>query len=927
MAIDQREVEALPQSTQANRASHGPFIQNMFHRQGALEVRQGWGQIGQFDSTLGLSATDHGFQEVLGSSVMKTDFNHTQIITVLSNYAFTGNTATRGYWQTTYTVIIYDVTSRQVWEESLTRHTSEQDPRVTLPTTYRGVYETNAQQDFAAFPQATSARVWMTEYQDSMYFGNPAMGIWRYTPTDFAGRCNVQLNGIRTQGWAPTFGESAVVIPVSPAPGLTQAAAGYLDSGGFPVVASATVIDNRLCYASGRSIYFADPGFAGSIRGTNILQVPCEDAISCIIEYSGNLYVFTPRETWLYQPNVGDVVANGRLTKISSSVGCSSVYGAIRAGGDLVWMDGRGVYTMKGLFDISPLSGPIKNLFDDGVGVSNPMTSYLVNHGTINTNTSLAVDTLPQTFLYAKPEEVVFAYDPLFRQVIMAFPSTNSAWVYQEGAWFFWTWETVVNYNQIATQATTTIRGAWPLAIDGSVYGVAGTETYTPDDKTKTGGQTSAPENAASKSFYVLKAGVGGNVDRTVSTQEDNRKVAGYYEGAALDKLAAGYFRIGESWKAPKGYDFPTNGSGAPEGTYLYPVFFTAKDGRAAVDNFILTFLFDNTQWQPYFRDNSSSTELDLIIPPERAGGTGGWRFGAPILGQAGAVCIDSGTGTASRNGNIVYLQWNAADAVGSSGFDFTKMNATPGRETLLGYIPLRKKINTLNNTAMSMGFSLLEARVYFDFIGDIYDDFAVYAWHQAYTPNLHKADDTAQPIDWVIKTDQMGLDGQNSIKSRGMYIHLVDHGSAAPSSQIAPDWKFGTFNTLSSGDMNDYSGQVKDFGEGPANLGPFGSTEHAFTKVDIRNRITLVTGPQAGQIAPKVFDNVAAQWGSAFTNAGSVLVDNQAYDTRAISDHVRGETVSWMLYGHMRNPAERIVVDSIKATVKDVGQRRRRGR
>lgn len=914
MADNMKEIEALPQSTSANSPAHGAFIQNMFRRQNALETRPGWGQIGQFDSTLGLSASAHGYQKVLGTYVMKTDFGHVQIATVLYNRSFTGQVVTRGYWQNCYSIVIFDKTTRQVWEEVLVRHTSEQNAIVTSPTTYRGVYETNHDQDFASLPQYQEGQVWMQEYQDALYFGSPSMGIWVYTPADFAGRNNVQLNGIRKKDWAPTFGESALVQSVSASPGMTQAAAAYLDSGGFPTVQSAAVIDNRLCYASGRSVYFTDPGFVGSIRATNILQVPCEDVLTHLIEYSGNLYLFTQRETWLYQPNVGDVIANGRLTKISGSVGCASVYGAVRAGSALYWMDARGVYTMRGLFDIETVSTPIKNLFDPGVGVANPYTNFLTNQGMPD-----LFEQQQRTFLYADATEVVMAYDPLFRQIIMAFPSQNGAWVFQEGAWLYWTFDTVVTSGNLI-HTNSNISNVWPLALDGTIYGVAGPEVFTPVDQTKTGGVTPAPENEPTSSFYILQAGVGGGVDRTVSAQQDNRLLAGYFEQYDEASEPNGYIRVGQSWQAPLGYTFPTNPSGASVGTYVYPVYISPT---TTVDNVQLALLFDNTNWTPVFRDNTTSTEVDIIIPAARRGGIGGWRFGSPILNQATCQCFDVGTGLPSRNGNILLFQWNAGDAAPGV-MPFNHMNIPTVRESLWFYFPLKKK--GLQNTAMSAGFAGT-AKIYVSYGEDRSLPVSLYVWHQAYTPNLHKLDDTAQPIDWVAKTDQLGLDGQNQVKSRGLYLRMVDHGRDPGG--LATSWPYSTFNVISAADLSDYSGQLKDFGAatGLTNLGAFAHPEHLVTKDTIRDRINTITGLTAGQIAPKEFNNVAATWGSSGSANGSVLVDNQQYDTRAISSHVRGETVSWMMFGHMRSPAEKIVLDSAKVTVKDVGTRRRRGR
>ena len=46
-----------------------------------------------------------------------------------------------------------------------------------------------------------------------------------------------------------------------------------------------------------------------------------------------------------------------------------------------------------------------------------------------------------------------------------------------------------------------------------------------------------------------------------------------------------------------------------------------------------------------------------------------------------------------------------------------------------------------------------------------------------------------------------------------------------------------------------------------------------------------------------------------------------------AISDSVRGEKVSYMLWGHLQNKAEKVVIYSAKVVIRILGGVRRKGR
>ena len=59
----------------------------------------------------------------------------------------------------------------------------------------------------------------------------------------------------------------------------------------------------------------------------------------------------------------------------------------------------------------------------------------------------------------------------------------------------------------------------------------------------------------------------------------------------------------------------------------------------------------------------------------------------------------------------------------------------------------------------------------------------------------------------------------------------------------------------------------------------------------------------------------------------GEYLVDDEEHDTIATSDSVKGAYLSYMLFGFMRDRAEKVELASAKAVVRQGGTRRRTGR
>ena len=116
------------------------------------------------------------------------------------------------------------------------------------------------------------------------------------------------------------------------------------------------------------------------------------------------------------------------------------------------------------------------------------------------------------------------------------------------------------------------------------------------------------------------------------------------------------------------------------------------------------------------------------------------------------------------------------------------------------------------------------------------------------------------------------------------------------------------------SSDWKDWASQVVDFNR-------FENTQQ--TKVPLRDRVL----DSSSNMKPRTFANTATWGTTANETDGNFLIDDEQVDVISISDGVRGESVSWMLFGHMMNRAERIAVESATAVLRVLGGRRRIGR
>jgi hypothetical protein len=291
-----------------------------------------------------------------------------------------------------------------------------------------------------------------------------------------------------------------------------------------------------------------------------------------------------------------------------------------------------------------------------------------------------------------------------------------------------------------------------------------------------------------------------------------------------------------------------------------------------------------------------------------------GWGLTAALLvpGTAEVQVYDSGTGLPDAAGDELRIRWQGAN--GATPWLFKPaMNLCPRTVNPLIFIPFRKLANV--NT-MSMGFDFQTAQILNGAAGAL---LSVAAWHYASVATRHQADDVTQAVDWAWKsaqagdTDRSGDPTGAQVKARGLFARILSHGRGTV--PIVAAWPLGLFNVVISSDWKEWSSQIVDNASGFEN--------DLQSKVPLRSRVKTA----AGAMVARVF-NGSLTWGDTGTAAtGNFMVDDEQVDTVSISDAVRGEHVSWMLFGHMMSRSERLVIQSVRGVLRKVAGRRRKGR
>jgi hypothetical protein len=765
MAISKVEKELLVQGMAANTPSKGPYIQNMFWENDNWKTRKGFAQIAQFDTKFGIAPkvpaasadTQYGYEEHLGSYLIKTDYGHFQIISVFSAKIHTGafaapvslDSRSTGAFTQTWIANVYDVTDNTRYEQLLHRPTSDNNRNTIEMDTWFGHQETRLEVDREKVKNGDESMATFVEFDDAVLFGNPIMGLWYYKASKFMfdePRTGQTSGFVKQNSSCPweVYSESAVISEVLPVDGFFSDSYAYLDESTFTAPNAMATLGNRLCYGVGREVFFSDEGNPNSIIATNQITIQSQELIGGMAEISGSLVIWTENETFLYQPNQGALINAGRLTQISDNIGIVSNNAFVKLEGKVVWMDINGVYSCPGTFNIEKLSDNINQFFTDEL--ANPLNNYFkgLNVAPPVGGAVGVGDPLATTWYNMLGEPYVsLAYDAATDQIFISIPTKNIFLVLQDGNWHIWNFESQATDQEPPiydwqTQAKVAL--SWVLAKEDRVFIVGSTYDRTYSDQAIYGGTQIAPEepvnmSTTAKSYVVLEQGVAGGCDRSpvyftddLQTTSDTTTQSGCYKLAKDSPLNfigdptinEAEFVIGPPIKKEVGYVLPYNPAHTEttpaSTTFLFPVYLKYEyDANAANTDFQaplrqlndvtaigLEFQFDNRHWRPVSKNNlpapypANFNYVMLVFPPERTDPLqmAAWGLDAPSLITVPQTQVrDSVTGLPDVEGNTLYFQTAGLPTAPPGEF-----GGVGRRYQLLFYIPFTRK----NNSASS---------------------------------------------------------------------------------------------------------------------------------------------------------------------------------------------------------------------------------
>jgi len=930
MAIKGEEVELLGRGIEQVTPSNGSFALNMLYRRGSWEVREGFGQVSEYCTTVSMPSysvrpDDFGIDKHLGSHLFTTNTGHKQLLSIFSavvNSANLDSISALGRRSTPgsqpldiYVVQIDDLTDGTRYEECLYRQTSRNHSDIAAGTlsqtdfgipmySWHGHYETFRDIDRQAWVSAFKPKpFFFHEYQDTIFFGNETVGTWAYYPTHFNHNRRERNAFVTTEvnnEWGEVFSESCRIHDVTFSSGTKNYP--YFNNASLPDFVDMTSISSIAVYAADKTIYFSDPERPASIIDLNFQNVPCDGDIVAIEEHFGNLVIFTSSETFVYRfPGNSALQSGGQFTQLSNHVGCIGPNTAIKVEGQLMWADRNGVYSTSGNFTIQNIGKPIERFFTDFM--TNPLTSFYTESGT-----TLTSRTQPTTVLQADLNGVNMAYCPKYEALFITFPHNNCSLVYSQQKWSLWTEESIVFLDGATPKVglTENITMPWIVADSDSIYLVGSKDTQTIDDK------SSSNKDVVANAYYILEYGRGGSIDRSVD-DEDMRKPTGFWEAEYHASTTTGHLYYGKPWRLDAGYKFRGYHATLTESdqVYLVPLSMVVPNTFGGLGTVTIEshFGFDSTHWEP-ITTTAVGTDVDFMLPSERCAGQTGWGYGAATtLSRVSVV-----------GGNSIQLEFNSANSANPV-VGVPDINANVDRQTMLMWLPFKRLQNQDSNYGINIQPVYGAASQVITPRGGAAVSPLVSVWFEHFIGDdqLRREDSVAQPIDWAYKSGHVGLEGETLMKARGLFSRIMSHGAGVAADYVKPNWNFGLFNSLLSTDRKGWMSQVVDY-----------DGVNADAIVDLGNKNTIRTRVlSSGTLVKNVFgvDGTPATmlYGASGATTGNCLIGDEQTSVMATSDSAKGSMFSYMVFGHMQVRAQRLKLESVNALIRPLSNGRRR--
>ena len=950
------EVDVTSPGISSGPPAKGGWVQNAFWRKGAWEVRKGFGQMGQWDTSLSSSRSgpaiddeDLGLEKQLGAYVIKeTFFGHTQVVSVWKAKVITSRMAMRGRRQPVFVVFIYDVTTNVMWEEVIYRHTSQttadgsstasgwgalvwwskgaNQPSRHDMSKWRANYETNYDEDYQSWNSGADTDWWFCWFRDSLYMGAEGVPPMIYSPIDPWRRRDQQCNKALSNNLAPRYGESSTLAWAGPVEGITPETLPYMSSSQLPWFSAAAPIGNFIAAARDYNVWFSLNG-QPFIFGGDVITLT--ERVKALFPQGNALLIFTESKTYLLQPG-SPMLSGGQLITLSESIGCAG-NGAVtqigRTGQSVAWADKTGIHTTSGGLQIRTISEGVDNFFSSFL--EDPLTSYFVNDG----HTAVA-NTQPRSISRFNQDGVNLTYSPSLDILLATFPDSGVSLCYSEDRWSLWT--TTSRASGLAAYAIENIVRPFYCASNDDLFLVGGIERQAVLDSASNhnagGSPISVGANIDVASAYFLRYGRGGAIDRSIRDEDDRigcLKITLPHGAAAGATSKSSLLLFDTPIKMPVGYEFRLGNTlyftvTAAQDCFLVPIKISIAQlltGASAVlygiDEIHITFQFDNLMWEPLFVD---AAEIFPIAPSERLGSLSGWITGPDVDVSEMRVYDGMGGGAVpSSSGNTAELHFTGSNVVigANQWTHHPKMNVPVDQMTTLLYLPFRRKSAELAKSVSCLGIS--NATCTYDVAtsaGAKTADILVTDQYSLGSETLHSEDDVAQAVDWTIKSPPLALQEGILVQGRGLFILIDSRGLADDADLLAPGTPAGLMNLISAADGKEWVGQVID----TSSTNPVPALLNTTNKQTVLERVEYATGVTR----PLYGDTEVTYGNSAVPATGTYICGSIEIDIIQVSEAQKGESIAWMLYGYMRARGQGLRIESVKAEVIKAGERRR---
>lgn len=857
------------------------WAQNVEFRANRLEVRQGFGTLAQFGTTLNAGrtgGTTYGYGPPLGATLHVTNQRHIQILSVHPLSAYTGTLGGQTL-DSLFALSVFDVTTGRRAEHVFRQQTQwvSNMPEAVLPST--------AQPGWLARPMLQAPG--FAQLADLQYICMPGQGVWVYRPID------TYPVDQRLQSVAGTLqnGDDAWVETLVPVDGVFALAGNtYFNSSTFPAPQCICAFQNRMVYASGRKLYFSDVDRPDNVLANSFYPVPTELPITALATVKGVLLVFTASETWMYQPSnptQTGLISGGNIYNLSSSQGCLSPQSLVLMGDSVVFLDKRGIYVTDGGTQVQKISEPIDSWFSLSEQMQNPLANYLTQLGLgtlaneqprafIDFTGQLARATMAwdsqNTLLYITLADLSLVYNPSYGWSVNLYETTAVPLV---------NGQTVVGLQR-------NILNPIVLAYGSDTYMVGGV------DQTDYADITDA-------SVYILEFGRGGGLDRSSVSQEDLRQPYQFWvRGTSAVATAPAYY-VAPPILLPQGYKTTSQTTLAP--TWCVPIYLAGQSAGSVADisSLQLTLQFDNTNWQPLLL-TAQDDHYAYLVPPNR------------LKSAAAFTDMRVYTGvTPDYLGNVIHIKWNGPGAA-NAWTAYPHMVINPTLPQPIVYLLMQRRNGASLTTSIDMGWSVESAFV--NPLGTSVDA-QCYIAQESGAPAYPQQDlgnnTQAQPVDWAVATPLLG-DGKAQYKARGTFASVQSFGKAT--TQKVAGWPVGPYGTTTTSDYKDFSAQIRDWEAGDPH--------------EIQNIATprfRIQATSAAAPSAKVGGGVATWSDSTAQTTGNMLIDDPATDTIATSEGVRGERFKTMLFGCINANGERVKFSKVRILTRMTGGLRRSGR